>query len=371
MGGDGVLDYSLCPTKDEPPANRQRKDGAFGVLALASQAAKPPTAQKRRTSSEGPRPKDRSRATGHSPWPDGTSAVHGRAASAGDEWTISTIIRQLGIDRAQIAMLNDTVENLNASLLQDAADMLEISKEVVDAQDFGRSLETVKLAAEVDGIFNELKCDIGHMGVTVVRVDAIEAEIVKMKNYIVENETRDAKVVGYLEQLNSDRPVEGQTIMQSFKAIYNDLEETKGHFAQHVAEVETRFDNVAVTIQSTSMGAVGTASLNEQQSTRLDDITHTTSNMLSDVNMLVAAHKTWNGKCHCVHVDENKTQIDNLKAAMSRGNGVPNFCGSFTGNGYTAPLTSPPGAPNPFSVGVRDAMGVHAEEPAGEIPAYI
>ena len=24
MGGDGVLDYSLSPTKDEPPANRQR-----------------------------------------------------------------------------------------------------------------------------------------------------------------------------------------------------------------------------------------------------------------------------------------------------------------------------------------------------------
>ena len=85
------------------------------------------------------------------------------------------------------------------------------------------------------------------------------------------------------------------------------------------------------------MGAARPASLNEQQSTRSGDVTQTISNMLSGVNMLVAAHKTWNGNCHCVHVDENKAQIDNLKAAMSRGNGVPNFCGSFSGNGYNAP----------------------------------
>jgi len=122
MVGDRVLDFSLSPEKDEPPATRQRKGGDFGALALVG---KPPISQKRRTSSEGPRGKDRSRAAGQSPWPDITSAVHERAGSAGDEWTIATIVRQLEIDRAQIALLKDTVENLNASRLQDAADLLE------------------------------------------------------------------------------------------------------------------------------------------------------------------------------------------------------------------------------------------------------
>ena len=73
MVDDRVLDFSLSPEKDEPPATRQRKGGDFGVLALVG---KPPVSQKRRTSSEGPRGKDRSRAAGQSPWPDITSAVH-------------------------------------------------------------------------------------------------------------------------------------------------------------------------------------------------------------------------------------------------------------------------------------------------------
>ena len=83
-----------------------------------------------------------------------------------------------------------------------------------------------------------MKEDVKHMYTIVSRFEALEAEVNKMRGFIVASETREAKMVNYLEKLDADRPTEGQTIMGSFKVIYNDLEETKGHFAGHVVSME-------------------------------------------------------------------------------------------------------------------------------------
>ena len=129
MGGlsGNTLGFSLGPTKDEPPATRQRNDGdfgtnvsAFGSAVLAVRATKGAAMRKRPS----PRP-GRSRPVGAtSPWPDSTSAVHARVAVTDDSWTILRVVEQLEVDHGQIAMLNGGVENLHTSRFQGSADRL-------------------------------------------------------------------------------------------------------------------------------------------------------------------------------------------------------------------------------------------------------
>ena len=69
------------------------------------------------------------------------------------------IVRQLEIDRGQNAMLKERVEGLHASRLQDAADMLDLSKKV-DARDFEQSMQTINVANRVTGVYSELKEDV-------------------------------------------------------------------------------------------------------------------------------------------------------------------------------------------------------------------
>ena len=103
---------------------------------------------RKRPSSAGPPRPDRERsprrAEAASPWPGSTSAVHARATSADDPWTIVKIVEQLGVDRGQIAMLKETVENLHAARLQDAADQLDLSTGV-DARDSEHSQQTIDI----------------------------------------------------------------------------------------------------------------------------------------------------------------------------------------------------------------------------------
>jgi hypothetical protein len=188
-------------------------------MALALQASKLATARKRPSSEGPPRPKDRSRAAqSTSPWPDNTAAVHERAASGNDEWTITAIVRQLEIDRAQIAMLKESVEGLHASRLQVAADMLDLSKKV-DARDFEQSKHTISIANQMTRFYSEFKEDVGHMGALVTRVETLDAEVTKTTEHITACVTREANMVVHLEQLNFERPAEGRTIMDTFKAI--------------------------------------------------------------------------------------------------------------------------------------------------------
>lgn len=235
MGGDWLLDYSLDPTKDEPPATRQREDGDFGAMALTLRAPKPATARKRPSPESPPRPKDRSRTAQSTwPWPGSAPAVHDRAAPGNDEWAITAIVRQLEIVRGQIAMLKESAGSLHASRLQDAADMLDLSNKV-DARDFEQPKQIINVANEVNRVYTELNEDVGRMGLLVARPEASEADVAKMRGYITASEAREAKMVSYLEKPDPERPNEGQTIMASFNVIDSDREETKGHFAGRVA----------------------------------------------------------------------------------------------------------------------------------------
>ena len=92
------------------------------------------------------------------------------------------------------------------------------------------------------------------------------------------------------------------------------------------------------------------------------------SNLVQDVNCLKAAHNTWNGKCHCEHVESNTVRLANVEFSpkssnRDNGKGAPAFCGAYgTALAGDAPLMQPPG------FGVRGAIGVRADEPAGGTP---
>ena len=307
---------------------------------------------------------------------------------AGDGWTILQLVAQLDFDREQITMLKDAVEGLHASRLQDAADTLALTKRF-DKRDF----LDVDLKTNIQGVYNELKGDIGRAGLVQARVDVIESELTRMREFVMNIEAREVKMAQYLERLDGDRPAEGQSIKEHFRAMYVDLETTKSHFAQsvasaedvkmhlttHVADTAAKFERLVsmqndmqacVSSNSRSAGFVGAsldAGFNGHQAARLEDLTQTASNLVQDVNVLKAAHNQWNGNCHCTHVDSNTTRLDLLelvlKSSRSGGTTVPNFCGAYgTAPTGIAPIMQPPGS------GVRGAMGVHADEPAGEIP---
>ena len=230
MGEDISLDLSVSPVKDEsttsifPPASRQRRGASPASVTSTLAVRKRPSSAPRPARGKGARP---------SPWPDSASAVHGRVKVAGDGWTILQLVAQLDFDREQITMLKDAVEGLHASRLQDAADTLALTKRF-DKRDF----LDVDLKTNIQGVYNELKGDIGRAGLVQARVDVIESEITKMREFVANIETREVKMAQYLEKLDGDRPAEGQSIKEHFRAMYVDLETTKSHFAQSVASAE-------------------------------------------------------------------------------------------------------------------------------------
>ena len=152
----------------------------------------PPTATlRKRPSSAGPPRAGRARATAAaSPWPDNISAVHGRVKVADDQWTILQIVAQLEIDREQIAMLKDGVEGLRTSRIQDAADHLALSKRL-DSRDFEYSLETLNMKETTKKVYDELKGDLGHLGVVQARVEVTETELAKMAEFMRATEQRE------------------------------------------------------------------------------------------------------------------------------------------------------------------------------------
>ena len=185
MGGteENSLDFSVSPTKDEaatsifPPASRQRRGEAPPSVATA-------LAVRKRHSSAPSR--ERGKEARPSPWPDSASAVHGRVKVADDGWTILQLVAQLDFDREQITMLKDAVEGLHASRLQDAADTLALAKrfDKRDVADNKRDFADADVKQKVQGVYDELKGDIGCAGLVQARVDVIETEITKMREFV-------------------------------------------------------------------------------------------------------------------------------------------------------------------------------------------
>ena len=176
MGGasETSLDFSVSPTKDEatasifPPARRQRR----GAAPAGTSTALVVSSVGKRPSSAGPPRTGRAKGSASaSPWPDSTSAVHGRVKVADDQWTILQIVAQLDIDREQIAMLKEAVESLHTSRVQDSADHLALAKRL-DQRDFQYTLENVDLKKKVQDVYDLLKGDVSQSGLVQIRVDA-------------------------------------------------------------------------------------------------------------------------------------------------------------------------------------------------------
>jgi hypothetical protein len=140
------------------------------------------------------------------------------------------LVAQLDIDRGQIAMPKGAVGGLHASRIQDAADHLSLA-ERLGTRDFEYSLENVDVKKKIHDVEVAIKCDMGHVGVVQARVEVIETEMEMVRDSIVAGETRDGKMVKYLEMLDADRLAEGQSIVQSFRHMFTDLYETTAHFA--------------------------------------------------------------------------------------------------------------------------------------------
>jgi hypothetical protein len=211
-------------------------------------------------------------------------------------------------------------------------------------------------------LYSELKEDVGQMDVLVTRSEAMGVEFNNLCGFIIAGEARGGNMVQYLEKLDPGRPAEGQTIMGGFKVLCTELggtkayfaghvaavEDMKSHMAQHVASNEVRHEQAFSVIQSGSMGAFANAGLNAQHSKRLGDLTKTSPYLVQDVNVLKAAHATWDGKCHCVHVDKTTARLDNVEVvprhSRTGDSAVPSFCGACGGApAGSASLLLPPG----------------------------
>ena len=68
-------------------------------------------------------------------------------------------------------------------------------------------------------------------------LESLTAKVEQLQKFAEKHEDRDNRMASYLENLDALRPVEGQTVIQAFKVVIQDLEVVK-------QQVQTQADNM-------------------------------------------------------------------------------------------------------------------------------
>ena len=278
----------------------------------------------------------------------------------GEGWTIINIVEQLDMDRQAIMELRDTVNTMYHSQQQQMVDFTDLQK-LIDAND-AKHLDNVNdLKQETAKIKGELM----HQNGNIITGLMQNEEMQKMKHFIEKHEDQDNKMAAYLEQLAADRPLEGFTITETFKALHKSIEELKHRTAKNEVYVKE------VSAAQAAVGAATPACLGTKEAEMCNK-------MMQDIATLRQEMDTVKDKrCHCDHVDQNlerlvaaEQQIILVMQAMARA--APPQAGPFTahmcGAGAHYPGSSLAWTPLGCGHGVQGAMGVPADEPAGETP---
>ncbi len=256
----------------------------------------------------------------------------------GEGWTIVKIVEQLDMDRQSIVELRDTVDTMYRSQQQQMVDVTTLQK-LIDAND-------VKNGNIVTGLMQN-------------------EEMQKMKHFIEKHEAQDNKMAAYLEQLAADRPLEGYTIAETFKTLYKSVEELKHQTAKNEVYVKE------VSAAQAAVGAATPARLGAKEAEMCNKMMQDIAALRQEMDVVK------DKKCHCDHVDQNlerlvaaEQQIILVMQAVERA--APPRAGPFTahmcGAGAQYPGSSPAWTPPGCGDGVQGAMGVPADEPAGETP---
>ena len=225
-------DFALSVSPDKKATAGQRRAGRSSSAGGTKRG---------RTSSEPGRP-PRGLGQPESPWPDDKRAVHRRVkidADAPINTSIGTIVKQLVADREHMAMLKEACEGLYKAQLATSRDLtlamqrLDKAELVADQRaqiykiDFGKLQAGVPKAIDAKLLLADIP-------------SVIDARIAASE---VQRGVHDMGVRQFLEKLElQDRPAEGVTLIETFRALYLDLADLKSKLGRYEVETESKIN---------------------------------------------------------------------------------------------------------------------------------
>ena len=142
-----------------------------------------------------------------------------------DGWTIEKIVEQMDSERDHfrraVQKLESDIHIMNVSQQAQMADVTGIIK---DAQMQSKEIEFLK--NHIDALYSS---DIYNDGLR-QEIEFMRTQIEVLHNVSQDHAERETKMAQYLEELNQLRPKEGQTIVQVFNAILQDVAELQKQY---------------------------------------------------------------------------------------------------------------------------------------------
>ena len=131
-------------------------------------------------------------------------------------------------------------------------------------------------------------------------------------------------------------------MIQAFQTIGQELEDVKRQFRLQSESMREHQNNVKECIYSGSHS--GMSELQKQEHLAMQ---FTLSNLTDEFTNLRAAHWSWDGRCHCEHVDDHEMKLlslsEQMQFLMAKAAAPPppttypaprrGFCGAFSGEG--------------------------------------
>ena len=305
MGGDSSADelsLSLSPPgKVEPESKRFRTP------------PRPPLSTKRASSEQPASRAAAQRKMAQSVWPDLQASKRPKVQLDDSGWTILKLVEQLDQDRKHIKMLRETIESMHTAQLQQMTDVTNITKNA-DRRDLQNSKALMDMQKHIDerirGVM-EARADEPPGETLRQEQESLKKKVEQLQKFAEKHEGRDDQIASYLENLDALRPMEGQTVIQAFKFFFDDLEAVKRHVQsqaenmhEHTNNVKEYVANVKEYIANGSSKGMSASELQDYMAIQV-----AVTNLAADIGCMKAAHWSWEGRCHCEHVDGNTAQL--------------------------------------------------------------
>ena len=147
-------------------------------------------------------------------------------------WTISKVVEQMECDRdffrRDIQSLQDTIRDMYTSQQANMSDLtkLEQTAQLAQSAFTERCLQMKNFKDRLDH-FEAARAAEPPDGAVHRELESMKAKLDMLQKFTEKHDERESRMTHYLETLDAQRPMEGQTVIHAFKAIAQDLEDVK------------------------------------------------------------------------------------------------------------------------------------------------
>ena len=224
-------------------------------------------------------------------------------------WTISKVVEQMECDRdffrRDIQSLQDTIRDMYTSQQTNMSDLtkLEQAAQLAQSAFTERCLQMKNFKDRLDHFeaarAAETPDDVVHR-----ELESMKAKLDMLQKFTEKHDERESRMTHYLETLDAQRPMEGQTVIHAFKAIAQELEDVKRQVQEQHGQMFSVSNYVKEYIATGSNKGMTDVEMQE-----IAAIQSAVNNLSVDIGTMKAAHWSWEGRCHCDHVDSQLAQL--------------------------------------------------------------